>query len=225
MQAIVLAAGEGTRMRPLTYETPKPLVRIGGKPLMEHNFEKLPKEITELIIIVGYLAEHIQNYFGNSYNGIPIRYVHQQKLLGTADAVNLCKEYIIGRFMVFMGDDLYSAQDMQACLGHERSWLVQKKQGSFTGGRIVHDAAGHVVDAIEGTHEVQEGYVSTNMFVLTPEYFEYDMVPIKNGAEFGLPQTVVRMAHDYPVKLVEATGWQQVTTVADVQALRTQRGS
>lgn len=225
MQAIILAAGEGTRMRPLTNETPKPLVQVGGKPLMEHNFEKLPPEITELVVVVGYKAQQIQDYFGSAYNDIPIRYVHQKQLLGTADAVHLCKEFITGRFMVFMGDDLYSTADMTACLAHERSWLVQKKHGTFTGGRIVHNEHGHVTDAIEGTHDVSEGYVSTNMFVLTPEYFTYDMVAIKNGAEFGLPQTIVRMAQDYPITLVEAVGWQQVTTVEDVQALRTQMGS
>ncbi len=220
MQAIILAAGEGTRMRPLTYHVPKPLVRVGGKNLVEHNLAKLPPEITELIFVVGYLAEQVINHFGDTYEGRPVHYVRQRKLRGTADAVSLCKPLIRGRFMVFMGDDMYSQEDMQACLAHERSWLVKKVHGKFTGGRIVQNESGNVVDAIEGTHDTTEGFVSTNMFVLTPEYFSYPMVAIKDGAEYGLPQTVVSMAKEYPVKLIEAKDWKQVSDLNDIKKLR-----
>lgn len=220
MQAIILAAGEGTRMRPLTNDTPKPLVRVLGKPLMEYNLEKLPPEITELIIVVGYLAEQIKQYFGNSYKNLPITYVHQEKLLGTADAVAQCEQYITGRFFVFMGDDLYAQEDFEHCLQNNQSWLVQKKHGAFVGGRIVVDTHENITDVIEGAHDVDAGYVSTNMFVLTPQYFDYEPVAIKDGAEFGLPQTVVQMSKKHPIKMVEAIGWRQVTTAVDIDALQ-----
>lgn len=57
MQVVFLAAGEGTRMRPLTYHVPKPMVRAGGKNLLEHNIDALPDTVDEIVIVVGYLAE------------------------------------------------------------------------------------------------------------------------------------------------------------------------
>jgi len=219
MQAIILAAGYGTRMRPLTYHVPKPMVRAAGKNLVEHNLHNLPEEIDELIFVVGYLAEQVMNHFGDNFEGRKVRYVKQKKMLGTAHAVSLCKQYINGRFLVLMGDDIYGKEDMENALAHERSWLVKKVHGKFVGGRIVHDKDGNATDAIEGTHDTSEAYVGTNLFVLTPEYFDYEMVAIKDGAEFGLPQTVAKMAKDYPIKLIEATGWTQITDMKDVEQL------
>ena len=222
MQAVILAAGEGTRMRPLTYHVPKPMVRAAGKNLIEHNIERLPAEITELIIVVGYLGEQIMNHFGDEYAGRPVTYVRQKKLNGTAHALSLAKKHLRGRFLVCMGDDMYGADDFSEALAHEWSWLVKKVRGKFTGGRIIYDEEGHVTAVKEGTHNEQEAYVGTNLFVLGMEYFNYAMVPIKNGAEFGLPQTVALAAADFPIKMIEASGWQQITDLEDVRRLHTQ---
>lgn len=219
MQAVLLAAGEGTRMRPLTYHVPKPMARAGGKNLLEHNIDKLPPEVNELIIVVGYLAEQVTNHFGDEYKGRKVTYVRQKKLLGTAHALSLCEKHITGRFIVLMGDDTYGKNDIQACLEHDWAWLVKKVHGKFTGGRIMYDDNGHVVAVNEGTHDVKEGFVGTNLFVLGPEYFRYEMVPIKNGEEFGLPQTVALAANAFPIKMIEATGWHQVSDMDDLKRL------
>ncbi|MAZ67726.1 hypothetical protein CL652_03080 [bacterium] len=219
MQAILLAAGEGTRMRPLTYHVPKPMARAGGKNLLEHNIDKLPAEVDELIIVVGYLAEQITNHFGSEYKGRKISYVRQKKLLGTAHALSLCQRHITGRFIVLMGDDMYGEDDIHVCLKHDWAWLVKKVRGKFTGGQIMYDDNDHVVAVNEGTHNVKEGFVGTNCFVLGPEYFRYEMQPIKGGKEFGLPQTVVLAAADFPIRIIEATGWHQVSDMEDLRRL------
>lgn len=221
MQAIILAAGEGTRMRPLTYHVPKPMARAGGKNLLEHNIEKLPKEVDEIILVIGYLGEQIVNHFGDECGGRKIIYVRQKKLLGTAHAISLCKRYIRGRFIVLMGDDMYGKKDIKECLKHDWAWLVQKVRGKFVGGRIIYDKDGNVTEVKEGKHNVTSGFVGTNLFVLGTEYFNYKMVPIKDGAEFGLPQTVALAAVDFPVKMIEATGWQQITDMEDLKHLHT----
>jgi len=192
------------------------MARVAGKNLVEHNISKLPKEVTELIFVVGYLKEQIMNHFGDEFEGRKVTYVHQKKLLGTAHALSLCHKYITGRFLVLMGDDIYGEEDIKNCLKHDWAWLVKKVHGKFTGGRIVYDDSGNVESVTEGTHDVSSGYVGTNLFVLGGEYFNYEMVSIKDGAEFGLPQTVALAAEDFPIKMVEAKDWQQVTDMDDL---------
>ena len=88
MQAIILAAGRGTRMGELTKETPKPMLKIKNKPILEYKLNALPEEITEVIFVIGYLGDAIKNYFGDFYNGRKIRYVIQKKIL--KEAARLC---------------------------------------------------------------------------------------------------------------------------------------
>jgi hypothetical protein len=82
--------------------------------------------------------------------------------------------------------------------------MVKKISGKFSGGMVVYDTDGNLMDIKEGKHS-NGGYINTNVFVLTPEYFNYNMVEIKGGKEFGLPQTVLKMINDNPVSIVEAT--------------------
>ena len=87
MQAVILAAGEGTRLRPLTYQTPKPLLKVAGKPILQYNLEYLEGLVDEAILVIGYKGDQIKDYFGMQFQGLSIRYVHQKERLGTANAV------------------------------------------------------------------------------------------------------------------------------------------
>ena len=79
MKAVILAAGEGVRMRPLTLRTPKPLLQVAGRPLLEHIIYALPKDINELIVVIGYLGDQIKNFLGNEYHGLKIQYIWQKR--------------------------------------------------------------------------------------------------------------------------------------------------
>lgn len=217
MQAIILAAGRGIRLRPLTYHVPKPLLRIGGKSLIEYNLDKLPDEIDEIILVVGYMAEQIINYFGVEYKGRPIKYIRQKKLLGTGHAVHACKDFVKDRFMVMMGDDLYSEEDMEKCLKNEQSMLTKEVNGKYSGGRVVLNSLGNLEDIREGTHKRKKSLVNTGMYVIKKEFFEYDLVRLPNSKEYGLPQTLVKMSSEYPVKIENATSWLQVSDMAGLR--------
>jgi len=91
MKAVILAAGEGIRMRPLTINTPKPLLKIIGKPILEHIIDSFPNEIDEIIIVVGYLKDQIKNYFGSNWKSRKINYIFQKDKKGTAHALWLCR--------------------------------------------------------------------------------------------------------------------------------------
>jgi NDP-sugar pyrophosphorylase family protein len=92
MQCVILAAGKGTRLRPLTDTIPKPLVKVAGRPLLDHIVEALPSSVNELIIVTGYLEEQIHTHCGKSFHGRKVTYVHQEEQKGTAHALWLCKD-------------------------------------------------------------------------------------------------------------------------------------
>jgi len=106
--AFILAGGKGTRMRPFTYEIPKPLIPVQGKPLLQHILDLLRKyEIRDVIISTGYMCDKIKEYFGNgSKFGFDITYVEEKEELGTAGALNLSRDLIKDAFLMFNGDVL-----------------------------------------------------------------------------------------------------------------------
>ena len=217
MQAVFLAAGRGTRLRPLTYHVPKPMVRVAGKNLIEHNIDRLPDEIDEIVLVVGYLGEQIINHFGNEFQGRKVKYVKQNNLLGSGHAIHTCREILKDRFLVLMGDDIYDATDIKRCLTHDQCILTQEVSGKFSGGRIILNPAGTLEDIIEGVHNRTKSLANVGMYVMRKEFFNYDLVKLTDKEEYGLPQTMVKMAKDFPVDIEKANFWLQV---GDMNALK-----
>lgn len=214
MQAVILAAGRGTRLRPLTYHVPKPMIRVAGKNLIEHNINNLPDEIDELIFVVSYLKEQIKNHFGCELEGREIKYIEQKRLLGTGHALQLCKPMLKDRFLVIMSDDIYAKADTERCLTHEQCILVKEVGGKFIGGRIKLNSSGMLEDIVEGVHNRTKNLVNTGLYVVNENFFNYDLVKLPNRKEYGLPQTLVRMAKDHPVEIERAQDWIQISGVA-----------
>ncbi|HEY1041981.1 MAG TPA: sugar phosphate nucleotidyltransferase [Candidatus Paceibacterota bacterium] len=221
MQAVILAAGRGTRMKELTDSVPKPMLTVHGKSLIEHKLEALPPEVDEVIIIVGYHGDVIQNAFGNSFGGRTIRYAVQENLDGTMGALALAKPYLTDRFVVMMGDDLYAREDVETCLNSpDWSVLVEETEHMGSGGRMVMDDTGHIVAIEEGDHRGKPGLMNTNMLALDPRVFDYPMVPKAEGSdEYGLPQTVLAASKEsgIPLWAVPATSWIQITAPEDLR--------
>ncbi len=107
-KAFILAGGKGTRMRPLTYEIPKPLIPLKGRPIIEHQIEHLKKfGIEEIILGLGYGAEKIIAHFADGRKlGVKIKYVVEKEELGTAGPMILAKEYLDEPFVMLNGDVL-----------------------------------------------------------------------------------------------------------------------
>src|SRR5690349_7684120 len=106
MKAVVMAGGEGSRLRPLTVDHPKPMVPILNKPVMEHILDLLKRNgITEIVVTVQYLASVIQNYFGNGNDfGVNIVYAVEETPMGTAGSVKNAEELLDETFIVISGD-------------------------------------------------------------------------------------------------------------------------
>jgi len=107
MIAVVLAGGAGVRLRPLTDDVPKTMIQIGTKPFLQRILENLKKAgITEVLLIVGYKREVIEDFFKEDFNGMKLTYFVQQKALGTAHAVSLVEGFVKENFLVLNGDVL-----------------------------------------------------------------------------------------------------------------------
>jgi bifunctional UDP-N-acetylglucosamine pyrophosphorylase/glucosamine-1-phosphate N-acetyltransferase len=123
MKAVILAAGEGVRLQPITSTRPKHMIKIGGKPILEQCIESLKASgINEIIIVVHYMAETIYRYFGDGQRfGVKIEYTEQKSPIGTGDAVRSVEPQVKDEFMLIYGDLLFSDSAVKSVLHqHEK---------------------------------------------------------------------------------------------------------
>jgi dTDP-glucose pyrophosphorylase len=114
IDAVIMAGGEGKRLRPLTLTTPKPLIKIGDKPILEHNIDRLSDfGIDNVFITLKHLSEQVENYFSNGDNkGITIKYIREESALGTIGALSLIENFIHDVVLV-MNSDLLTNIDFE----------------------------------------------------------------------------------------------------------------
>lgn len=219
MQAVLLAAGKGTRMGALTESTPKALLMNNGTALIVAVLTALPRSITEIIVVIGYLGMQIKNALGMHYKDIPIRYIQQDSLNGTADALWKCKDVITGKFMVLNGDDSYNKEDLdllsEASLGIGISHIPK---GIYNFLAIEKNISGFLGGLRTPTEkEKEDGYdVATGAYTLDRHIFDYQPALLKNG-EYGLPHTIALMAKDLPITIISIPNWRAINTIEDLR--------
>lgn len=184
MQAIVLVGGEGTRLRPLTYGTPKPMVPIMNVPFLARTLERLyAAGIRDVILPAGYMPQAIMDYFGDgSQLGMKVTYVIEEELLGTAGALKNVQEHITGPFFVLNGDVLTSL-DLQGMLRFHQEkgglgvlHLIHVDDPSAFG-CVVHGPDGRITQFVEkppkGTEPTNE--INAGTYLLEREVL--DLIP------------------------------------------------
>jgi NDP-sugar pyrophosphorylase family protein len=217
MQAVILAAGRGKRMKNLTDEIPKPMLKLKGKPILEHKINMLPKEIDEIIIVIGYCGDHIIRHFKRYFAGRRIIYVYQDKMNGTGGALHLAKSVLRDRFLVIMGDDLYHKKDLKRMLRHDLAILGHEVEDVTKFGIIKTNKNGYMIEVVEKPKKSKDKLASTAVYMLNKKFFDYDLVPI-GGGEFGLPQTFAKMAKEYKIKVEKATMWHAIGSPEDLKS-------
>ncbi|WP_226010870.1 UTP--glucose-1-phosphate uridylyltransferase AglF [Halomicrobium salinisoli] len=176
MQAVVLAAGEGTRLRPLTEDKPKGMVEVNGKPILTHCFEQLVElGAEELLVVVGYKKQVIINHYEDEFEGVPITYAHQREQKGLAHALLTVEEHIDGDFMLMLGDNVFNAnlQDVvnrqqeqradAAFLVEEVPWEEASRYGVCDTNKY-----GEIVDVVEKPDDPPSNLVMTGFYTFTP---------------------------------------------------------
>ncbi len=210
MQAVILAAGKGLRLRPYTEKHPKPLIPIAHKPLIKYTLETLPDSITEIIIVIGYLGQQIKDYLGDEWNGKPIKYVVQDELLGTGDALLRTRDLVEQNFLVVNGDDLYSKDDLAALLKYPYSILAWERTEPYEFGLSMLDNMQLV------GFDSSSNWVNCGAYHLNKNFFNNPLaeVTVRDKTEYSLPHTLVDIAQHDKVMVVPATHWLPVGTPA-----------
>ncbi len=224
MQCVILAAGYGSRMGKLTECTPKPMLRVKERPLLEYKVHILPPEITEVVFVVGHMCHHVMNYFGSYYAGRPVRYAFQSALRGTADALHTARPFLGERFMVLMGDDFYTRVDLHGMVGNRLAILGYHSNDVQGKGVIIADEDQNLSAVRENVQDAQSGLINAAAYMLTQDFFDYAPVSAGNNhvQEVGLPQTLAQMTDRHEVVIHRATAWLPITTPADLEIAQEQ---
>ncbi len=216
MKAVILAAGEGTRMRPLTLTTPKPLLLVNGKAIMDYIFESLPEEVDEVIIVTLYLGHKIKKHFGNERDGKKILYVDGSNK-GTAYSFLATEKHLQNeRFLLIQGDELTDKVDISNCLKHDLSILTFTPKNPSACGMAHLRPNGTIRRIIEKPQKTISTTAVNGVMVLNTDIFK--ITPMLTKGEFYFSAVVNKFIQKHkvvPVKLQKTII--DITTPADIK--------
>jgi UDP-N-acetylglucosamine diphosphorylase/glucosamine-1-phosphate N-acetyltransferase len=216
-QAVILAAGEGQRLRPFTVTKPKVMLGIAGKPIIQYVVEALAQNgIRQVVIVVGYRKEQIFNYLGTGEKfGVDIVYITQERQLGTAHALAQVKSVVGNEFLVLPGDNLIEAETIAQFVTVKPNAVLVKKVEKPTGYGVVAIEDDLIKEMIEKPKEATSDIINTSIYALTKEVFDFI------GTELDIPDVVNKMlAMEYVFHALETDGtWLDVAYPWDIIGL------
>lgn len=188
-QAVILAAGEGQRLRPFTVTKPKVMLAIADKPVLQYVIESLAQNgIRRIVLVVGYRREQVFDYFGTGEQfGVDIVYITQEKQLGTAHALAQAKEVVEEDFLVLPGDNLIEAETIAPFVAIKPNAVLVKKVKDTTRYGVVTIEDGVVRDIEEKPREAKGNLANTGTYAFNQEIFDFI------GSELALPDVLSRM--------------------------------
>ena len=227
MHAVVPAAGEGTRLRPLTADRPKGLVEVAGKPLLTHVFETLADlDVERIAVVVGYRGDDICEYYGSSFEGIPLSYARQAERLGLAHAILQAEPLVEGDLVVINGDNVFDADLSPLVTRHEETEAdattlverVSRERASEGGVFDIED--GEVVGLAEKPDEPPSRLIPRGVYAFSPAIFPAcrQVTPGHTG-EYELSEAVDHLIRTGGrVETVRFEGWcRNVNTPGDCE--------
>ncbi|WP_254278585.1 UTP--glucose-1-phosphate uridylyltransferase AglF [Haloarcula marina] len=217
MDAVILAAGQGTRLRPLTDDKPKGMVEVAGKPILTHCFERLIElGASGLHVVVGYKKQAIINYYEDEFEGVPITYTHQREQKGLAHALLTVEEHIDDDFMLMLGDNIFEA-NLQDVVNRQRE---ERADAAFLVEEVPWDEAsrygvcdtnkyGEITNVVEKPDDPPSNLVMTGFYTFSPAIFHAcHLVQPSDRGEYEISDAVdLLLQSGRTIDAIRMNGW------------------
>ena len=206
MKAIILSAGEGSRMRPLTLTKPKTMLPVAGKPIIQHNIESLRENgIEDILLIVRYKEEIVRDYFGDGAEfGVNITYERQEDFLGTANAIGYGKDFIEDSLIVLNGDIILDEKVIHEIIEEYENeqpdtlmLLTEVEDPSAFG--VVELEGNNIKSIIEkpSIEEAPSNLINAGIYVFNEDIFDkIDKTELSERGEYEITDSLVMQIED-----------------------------
>ncbi len=216
-QAVILAAGEGQRLRPFTVTRPKVMLSIAGKPILQYVVESLARNgIRQIVMVVGYRREQVLSHFGNGEHfGVEITYITQDKQLGTAHALNEARDVAQDEFLVVNGDNLIDAETITGFVQMRPPAVLVKEVANAARYGVLTLENGAVTAIVEKPSGAAGNAANTGIYALSREFFDFI------DTELDIPDVLAKMVSERrTITAVETDGtWMDVVYPWDIISL------
>jgi bifunctional UDP-N-acetylglucosamine pyrophosphorylase/glucosamine-1-phosphate N-acetyltransferase len=213
MDAVILAAGLGTRLRPYTLQTPKPLLEVRGRPILDWALGALPAAVDRVVVVVHYLAEQIEAYLRGQTRFPQWATIKQEQPRGTGDALRSCRSYLRSeRFLVLNGDDLFGAADLAALAQVSAGLLVHPVDEPRRFGIAFLRPDGTLERLVEKPNLEGRQLANTGAYLFPQTVFEIEL-PLSARGEYEITDYVTTLASRQAVQVVQAKFWLPIGTV------------
>ena len=214
MQTVVLAAGEGTRMRPLTAARPKPMLPVVGRPLLEHTLDRAADAgASRFVIVVGYESQQVIEHLGDSHAGVDIVYAEQTEQRGTADAVRAAAaELDDAPFVVLNGDALYDPASLATLYGSGPAVGSYRVDNPSNYGVLQLDANDdtRVTGVVEKPANPDSNLINTGSYVFPASATDHLDVSTSERGELELTDVLETVCAEHEVTAVPFDRWLDV---------------
>jgi UDP-N-acetylglucosamine diphosphorylase/glucosamine-1-phosphate N-acetyltransferase len=227
--AVVLAAGEGTRLRPLTHNRPKPMLSAGNSPILEHVFDALVDAgVQHLVAVVGYHGTRVQEHFGPEYRDVPIEYVTQNKQLGSGHALLQAGDVLDGDMLVVNGDriigpaaveavaETFETDDAPAAMA-----VIEREDAHQYGAVTVDD--GDIATLVEKPQSGEHRLINAGIYAFEHSIFDAIEETSRTAGELGLTDTINELLGEARIRGVKTDGpWVDATYPWDMLEVTSQ---
>ncbi|PSQ50036.1 nucleotidyl transferase [Halobacteriales archaeon SW_7_65_23] len=216
--AVVLAAGEGTRLRPLTENRPKPMLSAGNRPILEHVLDALVDAgIERVVLVVGYRRTRVQEHFGPDYRDVPIEYVIQDKQLGSGHALLEARDATTGPLVVVNGDRVIDSGSVEEVIERFESGedepvmaVIEREDAHRYGG--VRLAGGEITRLVEKPDPGAFRLINAGIYAFGDAIFDEIAATSRESGELALTDTIGRLMEEGRVAGVKIEGvWVDAT--------------
>lgn len=221
MEAVILAAGEGKRLRPHTLTTPKPMLPVQGRPILDWILAALPRDLQRVVVVVNYLAEQVEAYLKTRPYGRVYETVRQEVPRGTGDAFRSCQATLNSdRYLVLNADDLYSPADLTALAKVPAGLMVHPVDEPRKFGIAFPNPDGTLRQLVEKPDLEGRHLANIGVYLFPREVFSIDL-PLSPRGEYEITDYVSRLNERMPVRVITARHWYPIGTVEAFEQAQT----